>query len=437
MCFRQAALAALLYVLCATARAQAPVEPPSASPQPAPAALTLDAALARVARAHPELRLFGARQDVLLAELDAAALRPPQRVELEVEDALGVGDARGVERASVTLGLAGVFERGGKLDARRILAQGRIDALAVQREAQRLDLLAEVARRWLAAQAARAEAAIAREDIAQRGRAVAAAGRRLQAGASPESVLLSAQAALARAEMTLERAMQQDDAARRALAALWGQREPAFALIDADLLALPAIAGMDALALLLDEVPELMQIVDERRIREARLQLARSSAAPDLDWRFGVRWLQEGRDAALVGGVSLPLGSRARAQPEIRVAEAQLASLELEREARDVALYATLAEAHGRYRVARLEVERTREDILPRLTRAERAAERAYRAGATSYLEWAQLQAETTEARRRQLGAALEAQRALIELQRLSGAPLLPDAAAPTQGTSP
>jgi cobalt-zinc-cadmium efflux system outer membrane protein len=180
-----------------------------------------------------------------------------------------------------------------------------------------------------------------------------------------------------------------------------------------------------------------MQIVDERRIREARLRLARSNAVPDLDWRLGVRWLQEGRDAALVGGVSLPLGSRARAQPEIRVAEAELAALELEREARDVALYATLAEAHGRYRVARLEVERTREDILPRLARAERAAERAYRAGATSYLEWAQLQAEITEARRRQLDAALEAQRALIELQRLTGAPLLVGAAAKTQGTPP
>ena len=38
------------------------------------------------------------------------------------------------------LSLTGVLERSGKLDARRALAQGRIDALSVQREAQRLDL---------------------------------------------------------------------------------------------------------------------------------------------------------------------------------------------------------------------------------------------------------------------------------------------------------
>ena len=42
-------------------------------------------------------------------------------------------------------------------------------------------------------------------------------------------------------------------------------------------------------------------------------------------------------------------------------------------------------------------------EVLPRLTRAEAAAERAYRAGAISYLEWAQLQSECTNARKQQL----------------------------------
>ena len=38
--------------------------------------LSLDDAFARVAQSHPDLRLFGARQDILAAELDRAALRP-------------------------------------------------------------------------------------------------------------------------------------------------------------------------------------------------------------------------------------------------------------------------------------------------------------------------------------------------------------------------
>lgn len=432
MRFRLAALAALLLVPCLLqARAQTPTS------SMAPPMLTLDDAFARAARAHPDLRLFDTRYDILRAERDAAVLRPPLRAGIEVENVLGSGDASGVDSAEVTLTLAGVFERGGKLDARRTLAQSRIDALAVQREARRLDLLADVARRYLAAQAARADAAIAQRDIEQRRRTVAAAQQRLQAGASPESVVLTAQAALARAEMSLARAMQQDAAARQHLAALWGERDPRFKLAENDPLALPAIAGLDALAGLLQDSPGLLEIADERRIREARLRLARSTGVADLDWQVGARRLQAGGDAALVAGVSLPLGGMRRAQPGIRAAESELAALELERESRDVALYSTLVEAHGRYRVAQLEVERTRDEILPRLARAEQAAERAYRAGATSYLEWAQLQSETIAAQRQQLDAALDAQRALIELQRLTGASLLAGAATTVQGTPP
>ncbi|WP_132998648.1 TolC family protein [Luteimonas arsenica] len=429
MWFRLAAMAALLLASCLPVRAQ--------TPPLAPPTLTLDDAFARVARAHPDLRLFGARHNILLAEQEAATLRPPLRAGIEVEDALGSGALRGFDQASTTLTLAGVFERGGKLDARRTLAQGRIDALAVQREAQRLDLLADTARRYLAVLAARAEAAIARRDIEQRGRAVAAARQRLQAGASPESVLLAAQAAHVRADMMLERALQQQDAARRHLAALWGEREPRFEMVDGDLLALPEIAAMEELAAMLQHTPELMQVADERRIREARLQLARSEARPDLEWQLGARRFQDGGDVALLGSVSMPLGAAHRARPGILAAEADLAALGIERESLDVALYGTLAEAHGRYRVARLEVERTRDGILPRLVRAERSAERAYRAGAASYLEWAQLQSETIAAQRQQLDAALDARRALLELQRLTGASLLAGPASAAKETLP
>ncbi len=429
MWLRLAALAAFSIAPCV--HAQAP------SPAVSSDSLTLDDAIARVARVHPDLRLIDARRGALQAEYDVASLRPALRAGLEIENALGSGDARAFRQAEATLTLAGVLERGGKLDARRTLAQARIDALALQRETQRLDLLADVARRYLAVAAARAQKGIAEQDIAQRRRTVAAARQRLQAGASPESVVLTAQAALARAELVLARAEQQDVAARQHLAALWGERSPRFDIAPADPLALPAIADATELAALLDGTPELAQFADERRLREARVRLARSTSSPDLDWQVGVRRMQDSGDMALVGGVSLPLGSARRAGPEIRAAEAELAALEIEREARDVALYSTLADAHGRYRVAQLDVARTRTDVLPRLLRAEQAAERAYRGGAISYLEWAQLQSETTATRRQQLDAALDAQAALIEIQRLTGQAFVAAPAASPEGTTP
>lgn len=429
MWLRLAALAAFAIAPCVHAQAPSPAVPPEI--------LTLDDAIARVARVHPDLRLFGPRTQALLAEREAALLRPALRAGLEVENVLGTGDASGFRQAEATLTLAGVLERGGKLDARRTLAQARIDALAMQRETQRLDLLADVARRYLAVAGARAQQAIAVQDIAQRRRTVAAARQRLQAGASPASVVLTAEAALARADLALARADHQAVAARQHLAALWGERAPRFEIAATDPLALAAIADANELAELLDGTPELTQFADEHRVREARVRLARTASTPDLDWQVGVRRLQDSGDTALVGSVSVALGGARRATPAIRVAEADLAALEMERESRDIALYATLTDAHGRYRLAQLDVQRTRDDVLPRLRRAEQAAERAYRAGAISYLEWAQLQSETTATRWQQLDAALEAQLALIELQRLTGQALVAMPMTLEQGTSP
>ena len=425
MWLRLAALAAFAIAPCVRAQA------------PSPDALTLDDAFARVAQAHPALRLPGAQTDVLLAEGDLAVLKPALRAGLEVENALGTGATRGFDEAEITLTLAGVLERGGKLDARRALAQSRIDAQSVQRETWRLDLLAETARRYLAMAAARDQGDIGRLDVEQRRRTVDAARHRHQAGASPESVVLAAEAALARAEMAVDRATQQEQAARQHLAALWGERDPEFRIAAVDVLSLPALADLSELIGWLERTPELARFADEQRIGEARLQLARSAATPDLDWQLGVRRLQGSDDTALVGSLSLPLGSARRARPEIRAAEAGLAVLAIERDSQGVSLHSTLVQAHGRYRVAQEEVRRTARDILPRLARAERAAGRAYAAGAISYLEWAQLQSERTAAQREQLAAALEAHSALIEIQRLTGQPFMAGAGASERGIDP
>jgi len=440
MWMRLAAVAAIALVPCAYAQGTAPVTRSAQAALPVAAAaappLTLDEAIARVARYHPDLRLADAQRPVWEARREAAAFGPPLTVGVELENALGTGGSRGFDAAELTVTLAGVLERGGKLDARRVLAQANLDALAPQRETARLDLMAAVAQRYLAIAEARAQLAIADTDIDQRRRAVAAARMRLQAGASPESVLMTAQAMLAQAEVDRDRAMQADRAARLALSALWREREPGFDVVSGDPLQLPALQPFDILADELQRTPELAVLAGERRVREAQLQLARTQARPDISWQVGVRNSRDSGDTALVGGFSVPLGSMRRAGPEIRAAEAELALNGVERDARALQLYTTLAEAHGRYETSRLEVTRMASDVLPHLRRAENAAEKAWRAGAISYMEWAQLQAMRIEARQRQLDAAIAAQTALIELQRLTGQGLLAHAStAPATAT--
>ena len=156
MWLRLATLVALTAALCMSAHAQSP------------AVLTLDDAFSRVDQTHPELRLLGSQRAVLDAEMDRAMLRPPLIAGAGIENAFGSGEAGAFKRAEITLSLASVLERGGKLDARKVLAQSRIDALAIDREARRLDLLAEVARRYLAIVGAQRQQVVADLDIGQR-----------------------------------------------------------------------------------------------------------------------------------------------------------------------------------------------------------------------------------------------------------------------------
>jgi cobalt-zinc-cadmium efflux system outer membrane protein len=413
MRFACAALVAAISMVCAPAGAQ-----PSR-------ALSLEDALQRALAAHPELVRFRYRRDALDAELEAARLRPPLAVTADIENFAGTGAASGFEQAEITLGLASVLERGEKRAARMAVAQGNAHALLLAEQARRLDLLAEVARRYLDVVATQELETIIVEEIQRREQVVDAAAQRVRAGASPDSTRLTAVAAAARARLERERVRADLQAAKQRLANSFGERTAAFERLSGDLSRPPPAPSFDALAALLDGAPELTRFADERRLREAKLQLAKTGRSADWEWQIGVRRLEETEDWAAVAGFSIPLGTRSRAAPGIRAAQAELAQLDLERNVEQLSLYETLAEAHARLTSAVAEVALADSDVLPALEQAQTAAERAYRAGALTYVEWAQVQADRSSARRERLAAALQAHKALIEIQRLTGEPFV------------
>ncbi len=425
MRLRWAAFAAAFCLLCAPLSAQEA------------RTLTLGEAFTRLLARHPDLARFQYSREGAQADLDEATQRPPLRVGLESENWPGTHAQAGTDEAQVTLSLASVLERGAKRDARRAVADAQMQALGLQEQARRLDLLAEVARRFLDLLADQALTQIADREVTQRERGAEAAAQRVRAGASPDSVRLTAEAAVARARLQRDRTQTEARAAARSLAALWNDRIPDFDRVTGDLLALPAVPPLDSLSALIERSPQLRQFADEKRLREARVQLARSARSADIEWQAGVRRLETTHEWTAVVGFSIPLGARTRAEPGVRAAEAELAALSLDRESQEITLYETLIDAHARLAATSLEVEMARTEVLPSLERAERAAEHAYRAGAASYLEWAQVQSERTASLREQIQASLNAHRALIEIQRLTGQPFIAAASLTPEETQP
>jgi outer membrane protein, heavy metal efflux system len=413
MSFRWAAYIAAAYLCCGFACAQEP------------RTLALSTAFQRALDKHPGLARFGYWREGAQATLDAASQRVPLRLEVELENAPRNEQQSAFDTAEATLSLASVLERGGKRQARINVATAQLDALSMQQEQQRADLLAEVARRYLELLSVQSLEKISDLELAQRQKAVAAAEQRVRAGATPESVHLAAAAALVRSTLERERLRAERTAATRRLAIAWGDRDPDFEQVSGDPLVLPATPTLDSLRALIERSPELRRFADETRLGEARLQLARSARATDIDWHAGVRRLEEDGSWAAVAGISVPLGSSSRAEPSIRGAQAELSSLGRERESQALTLEATLIDAHLRLSATTAAVNASRDGLLPKLDQAERASERAFRAGALTYTEWAQVQSDGISARREQLLAAIEAHKALIEIQRLTGSPFV------------
>lgn len=390
------------------------------------APLSLEEAIIRTAAVHPELRSFAGRGRLLRLEGERAVLSPPMSVGVEVENALGGGDYSGLDAAETTLTLAGVLERGGKVAARRALAATRLDELAVQREVKELDVLAEVARRYLDLAEAQARLPLLRAALERQRSLAAAVRRRFQEGASPEALALSAEAEVARREAQLKRAQHEIDVAWRTLALMWSDSAPGSAPeVSARLTALPELQPLEALLPALRQLPDVRYFAQAERVQDARRRVAAAGRAFDLQWQLGVRRLEASGDTALVAGLSLPLGARSRAALDESIEDVNRDLLTSSREATLAALETMLIRVHGDISAALALIRALEADILPRLGKSAAQAGRAYSAGALTYFESMQLQNEVTQVELEVLALRHDIDRKLIELQRLTGEPIV------------
>jgi cobalt-zinc-cadmium efflux system outer membrane protein len=388
------------------------------------APLTLRAAVERTLVENPELVGFGHRLRAQSARVETANLRPPLELRGDIEDFLGNDTKSGFDSAEATFSIARVVELGNKRDYRSAAAQEASSLLEIERTAAELDVLAEVTRRFIHVardqehlKATERATELARETV-QTSEARVAAAR------VPELELRRARVTLARTEIDQEHAEHELLASRRALAAMWGDREMGFGRIETDLYALPAAESFEALAVRLKRNPDFLRFASAARLRDAEIRLAESRARSDLELSAGVRRLQASDDYALVFGIAMPLGRAARAESSVAEAEALRALNAAEGEAHAVRAEAQLFAIYQELRHALTEAETLRASVLPEMEAALAATREAFDRGRYSYLEWVDAQRELIDVERALIEASANAHLYRAEIERLTGEPL-------------
>ncbi|MDQ1304044.1 MAG: outer membrane protein heavy metal efflux system, partial [Pseudomonadota bacterium] len=272
-----------------------------------PASLTLGQAVERALAGNPALQGFAYTLQAQDARIAAAGQRPVTEASFELENFLGSGEFDDLDEAEATFALSSVVELGDKRRLRTAAAEAGRDLLSVERQAAQLDLVADVARRFIHVAALQAQLELMVSATALARATVTDVERRVRAARSPDAELLRAQAALATAELDERHAQQQLAVGRRQLAATWGAQDDAFGVIRADLYRVPDYTDFAALAARLDANPDFLRFGSEARLRDAELRLARSLSRPDVAFSAGVRRFEGPDDQALVFGVSVPL----------------------------------------------------------------------------------------------------------------------------------
>jgi len=415
-----------LAVAACPAWAAVAAPPPVPAPTPFVAAsatteLTLADAVGRALRENPNLKAAAFSLRVQDARRDQAALKPTWHGTLDAENFLGSGRLHGADALETTLRLGTVIERGDKR-ARRI---DSVDAdkalLAADQDVVRLDLLAEVARRYITVAADEQALALAREasTLAQRGASLVE--QRVKAAKAGDAESGKARIAVARTDIAEEHAEHALKSARVALAATWNARDPDFDRTSAAFFELPAPESFEALVAALDRNPSLSRFASARRVEDARLALARSSRSADVTFNAGIRRLEAGNDQGFVLSVSVPFGSAARAAPFEREAEFRRDAIDSEASAVRADLYRTLYALYQELLHARTQSDALRARVIPEAERTLAHTEAGYALGRYSYLELVDAQQQLLTVRREAVDAARDYHLFFVELERLAG----------------
>jgi cobalt-zinc-cadmium efflux system outer membrane protein len=392
--------------------------------EPAEGLLSLRDAIDATLQANPQLEVYRFREQALDGQRTTAALRPPLQVNGGVEDALGSGAVQEFRRAEFTLSLSRVIELGDQRDARVNVTSQRIDLLRAEQRVTELDLLAEVARRFIATAAAQQQLALQQRATALAQQTLDALQPLVEAGQTPASEQARASAALERARLSTAHAQATLAAARIDLASMWANDAPAFSGVGAELLQVGDAGALNDLLMGLQQNPDILLFAGEERLLDAQVREAHSERRGTVQWTAGLRHLREAGDTAFVFGASMPLGSRERANGAIATAQAGLQEVASRRAVALNRMQAQLRGLHLQLTQALLEVNTLRDAVLPQLDSALQQTREAYLGGRYSYVDLVSAQQEYLDAERALIDAATDAHLLRVEIERLSGAEL-------------
>jgi outer membrane protein, heavy metal efflux system len=386
--------------------------------------LTLDDALRLAAESDPRLQGQRFVTQGAAARRAQAALKPAITVSAEVENVLGTGQLSAFDDLEATLSLGTTLELGDKRVQRMAVADREAERLEMELQAERLDVFAGVAKRFIAVLRAQENVAVARDDKALDARIQSIVTARVQSAAAAPVERSNAEVTAIQADLAEQSAVAELRESWGHLVVTWGGAPDSSGRVAGDLFATPPMPAFSSLDEMVNRNPDILRFAAERRVRQAALSLAQSQSEPDIEVAAGVRRLQASRAQAVVLSASVPLGASGRSQPLADEARSRLSQVDMDERARRQEVLGLLHGLRQRAANAAAALAKIQTGALPAAQRAQEQAEAAFRTGRSSLLELTATQHQLLDLRRAKIDAASSYHLAVIDIERLIGTPL-------------
>lgn len=184
--------------------------------------LTLEQAIQRASEGAPRLQASDAAVEAARAGRVQAGVRPNPTVTVTGENLAGSGRYDVLSQSEITASYAQTLERGGKREARTVLAERDIGVASASAQIARLDLAAQVERAYYDVIIADEIAWAAEYRLRTEREMQTEALRRVRGYKDPLFVETRAAARVAQADIYLQEAKRRQISARNALASFWG-----------------------------------------------------------------------------------------------------------------------------------------------------------------------------------------------------------------------
>lgn len=386
--------------------------------------LAVQTALQKTLLGSPQLQLYPYQQRIDDAHRIQAGLRPNPELALSAENVLGNGSLSGVNSAEMTLTLSQLIELGDKRQRRLDVAGAGAQLTQAQFELDRVDVLARTMHDYLAVLRLQTMQQWTTERQNTEQNALQVALERSRAGLVTDADVLRLKSRVLQSQLDLKALHAEQQAAMRQLAANWAS-EADFSAVEGDLAVLPLLPALSELLVALDSAPQFNLYLTTERLSSALQNLAVANGQTDVTVGAGVRRNEQLNENALVLSVSMPLALSNPNAGNIAAAQAQSAKSSRQLQLSRQQLQLSVGRLYQQITLLAAQIHDQQQAILPAAHSVLQSTLKGYETGIFDMTDLLSAHEDLLNAKRNIIEAQAQFHHQLVELERLTGMPLV------------